>query len=71
VLRTLEKRIDAAGDAETLRKLREDLDGAGAEIRATLVPGRYGSSLFALRAHHQQLVTRLEEADERVRISSR
>jgi TRAP-type uncharacterized transport system substrate-binding protein len=71
VLRKLEKRIDAAGDAETLRKLREDLESVGAEIRATLVPARYGSSLFALRAHHQQLMSRLEEAEERVRLSSR
>ena len=64
VLRKLEQRMDASRDAVTLRKVRGDLDRIGAEIRRTLVPARYASSLFALRAHHLQLVARIERLEE-------
>jgi hypothetical protein len=64
VLRKVERRMDASRDAVTLQKVREDLDRIGAEIRSTVVPARFASSLFALRAHHLQLVGRIEELEE-------
>lgn len=69
-LKPLERRIDAANDPETLQIIRKELEQTGAEIRATVIPSRYASKLFALRAHHAQLVARLDEAEERVRGSS-
>jgi TRAP-type uncharacterized transport system substrate-binding protein len=61
VLKKLERRMEASRDALTIQEVREDLDRIGEEIRHTLIPASYASSLFALRAHHQQLVSRMEE----------
>jgi TRAP-type uncharacterized transport system substrate-binding protein len=63
VLKKLERRMEESRDAESLLKVREDLDRIGDEIRHTLVPASYASSLFALRAHHQQIVSRLESLE--------
>ncbi len=63
VLKKLERRMDASRDAATLQEVRVDLDRIGVEIRRTLVPARYASSLFALRAHHLQLVGRIESLE--------
>ena len=55
--------MDASRDAAALQEVRVDLDCIGEEIRLTLVPARYASSLFALRAHHQQQVSRIENLE--------
>ena len=55
--------MEESRDAESLLKVREDLDRIGGEIRHTLVSASYASSLFALRAHHQQIVSRLESLE--------
>jgi TRAP transporter TAXI family solute receptor len=59
VLRRLERKMDAAKGAN-FDPIRVQLEQVGAEIRVTRIPARYASSLFALRAHHLQLVSRLE-----------
>jgi TRAP-type uncharacterized transport system substrate-binding protein len=69
VLRRLEKRIDASGDAARLERIHEELERVGDEIRATHVPARYGASLFALRAHHRLLLDRLERIEKSARVS--
>jgi hypothetical protein len=64
VLRRVEDRIDASHDAASLAQVRQELEHVGDEIRATLVPSRYGANLFALRAHHRLLLDRLTGIEE-------
>jgi hypothetical protein len=61
VLRRLEVAMDASTDPAGRERIGKELERVGAEIRATRVPARYGANLFALRAHHRQLVDRLRE----------
>jgi hypothetical protein len=64
VLRRLEEQMDASGDAAVLEQIREKLERLGDEIRATHVPASYGARLFALRAHNQLLLGRLEALEK-------
>ena len=61
VLRRLEVAMDANTDPAGRERVRKELERVGEEIRATRVPARYGANLFALRAHHLQLVDRLRK----------
>jgi len=64
VLRRVEEQIDTSGDTASLDQVRKELEHVAEEIRSTHVPASYGASLFALRAHHQLLVDRLERLDK-------
>jgi hypothetical protein len=67
VLRRVEAQMDASGDAASLEQVHTELERVGEEIRSTHVPARYGANLFALRAHHQLLLNRLESLEKRGR----
>jgi TRAP transporter TAXI family solute receptor len=65
VLEGIEQKMDASGDPATLRKIHQEIERVGDEIRATHVPPRYGANLFALRMHLRLLVDRLKSLENR------
>jgi TRAP transporter TAXI family solute receptor len=64
VLEKLEGNVDASGDPATLKKIHQDLERVGNEIRATHVPPSYGWKLYTLRIHHRLLLERLESLEK-------
>jgi TRAP-type uncharacterized transport system substrate-binding protein len=64
VLERIEEQIDGTGDAASLRKIHEELEHVGDQIRNTHVPASYRANLFALRMHHQLLVNRLDSVNK-------
>jgi TRAP-type uncharacterized transport system substrate-binding protein len=64
VLERIEEKTDATGDAASLRKIHEELERVGDQIRNTHVPASYRANLFALRVHHQLLVDRLDRLNK-------
>jgi TRAP-type uncharacterized transport system substrate-binding protein len=64
VLRGLEERMGASSDAGSLQQIHKQLERVGDQIWSTHVPPRFGSKLYALRAHHKSLLDRLVDLEK-------
>ena len=67
VLRRLEERMDASSDAASLQQIQKELERVGDRIWNTHVPPRFGSNLYALRAHYRILLERLDLLEKSAR----
>ncbi len=61
MLQRVEEEMDASAHNAGLDRIRNELERVDVEIRGTQVPARFGTNLFALRAHHRLLLERLDK----------